>query len=339
MSKYSFADILERFFLVYLPGDIGASKHTVRSYRDTFVLFVTYMDEIHKVKPDRISFDHFTKLQILDFLKWLEAKGNNVNTRNQRCGAIKSFCKLVMYTCPEYITRCSEICSIKSKKGVKDCIKYLTIEELTALLSEIDTSSRSGRRDLVLLSLLYNTGARVQELIDLTPSSFRLDNPAIVELHGKGNKKRIVPLEEPMVKLLQGYMKEHSLHDIRNMDHPFFFNSWHGKLTNPGITYILNKYVTTLKAKNDGIIKINVTPHVFRHSRAMHLLQAGVPLLYIRDILGHVSVQTTEIYARADSKLKREALEKAYEDLGIKEPEIKTWEKDSKLKEMLKSLG
>lgn len=215
----------------------------------------------------------------------------------------------------------------------------MAIKEVTALLSQIDTRTKSGRRDLTLLSLLYNTGARVQEVIDLTPSNFRLEKPAIVELYGKGRKKRIVPLNESIVKLLQGYMKEQGLLNVIQAHHPLFFNSQGNKLTNPGISYIINKYVSLLKVENTEMCNINITPHVFRHSRAMHLLQVGVPLIYIRDIFGHVSVQTTEIYAKADSKIKREVLEKAYDDIGIIEPEIKSWDKDSKLKAFLKSLA
>lgn len=339
MDNLTFSNVLEKFFKTYLPGEVGASSNSIRSYRDTFMLFFEYMDSTNKVKPDKISLSHFKKEEILLFLKWLEEiKGNSVSTRNQRLSAIRSFCNLVMFTCPEYVRNCSEIRSIKYKKAIKETVKYMTIEEITKLLSQIDTRTKSGRRDLTLLSLLYNSGARVQEVIDLTPSNLRLDKPAIVELYGKGRKKRIVPLDDPIVKLLQGYMREQGLLNVANAHHPLFFNAQGGKLTNPGIAYIINKYTSLLKVQNSGMRNINITPHVFRHSRAMHLLQVGVPLIYIRDILGHVSVQTTEIYARADSKTKREALEKAYKDIGISEPEIKSWEKDSKLKAFLKSL-
>lgn len=339
MNNLTFSDILEKFFKTYLPGEIGVSSNSIRSYRDTFVLFFEYMDSVNKVKPDKISLSHFKKDEILSFLKWLEeVKGSSASTRNQRLAAIRSFCSLAMFICPECVHNCSEIRAIKFKRTVKDSIKYMTIEEVTTLLSQIDTQTKSGRRDLTLLSLLYNTGARVQEIIDLTPSNFRLEKPAIVELFGKGRKKRIVPLDDSIVKLLQGYMKEYGLLNIVNAHHPLFFNSQGSKLTNPGISYIINKYVSLLKVQNTDMCNYNITPHVFRHSRAMHLLQVGVPLIYIRDILGHVSVQTTEIYARVDSKIKREALEKAHVDIGIVEPEIKSWDKDSKLKEFLKSL-
>lgn len=340
MNRKTFSDMLEMFFLTYLTGELGLSSHTIRSYRDTFILFVSYMDNVKKTSPDKIQFDDFTKDEILLFLKWLEeSNGNTTNTRNQRLAALKGFAKMVMYKCPEHISKCTDILGIRTKKQIKDVIKYISLEELTCLLSQINTKTKQGRRDLVLISLLYNTGARVQELINLTPGDFRLDNPATVELLGKGNKKRIVPLEEPVVKLVEGYLKEQGLSHLGKSNHPLFFNARHEALTTPGVTYIINKYVPMVRTLHPEMLKIKITPHVFRHSRAMHLLQGKVPLPYIRDILGHVSVVTTEIYAKVDSKLKREALEKAYKDLGIKEPEAKSWDEKSKLKAFLKSLA
>lgn len=313
MNKKTFSDMLEMFFLTYLPGELGLSSNTIRSYRDTFILFISYMDNVKKKSPEKIQFDDFSKDEILLFLKWLEdSNGNTANTRNQRLAALKSFSKMVMSKCPEYISKCTDILGIRAKKQIKDVIKYISFEELTCLLSQINTNTKQGRRDLVLISLLYNTGARVQELINLTPGDFRLDYPATVELLGKGNKKRFVPLDEPIAKLITGYMKEQGLSKVSKSNHPMFFNARHEALTNPGVTYIINKYVPMVRAIHPEMLTIKITPHVFRHSRAMHLLQGKVPLPYIRDILGHVSVVTTEIYAKVDSKLKREALEKAY---------------------------
>ena len=245
------------------------------------------MDNVKKKSPEKIQFDDFSKDEILLFLKWLEdSNGNTANTRNQRLAALKSFSKMVMYKCPEYISKCTDILGIRAKKQIKDVIKYISFEELTCLLSQINTNTKQGRRDLVLISLLYNTGARVQELINLTPGDFRLDYPATVELLGKGNKKRFVPLDEPIAKLITGYMKEQGLSKVSKSNHPMFFNARHEALTNPGVTYIINKYVPMVRAIHPEMLTIKITPHVFRHSRAMHLLQGKVPLPYIRDILG-----------------------------------------------------
>lgn len=226
--------------------------------------------------------------------------------------------------------------SIRLKRAGKSSVSYLTIDGIKCLLEQIPAETRNGRRDLALLSLLYDSGARVQELVDLTPSSLRLYKPYIVELSGKGMKKRIVPLQEKQTELLRAYIKEFGLDQPSMNMHPLFFNSWGEKLTGAGVTYILLKYARIAKIVKPELIPEKISPHVLRHSKAMHLLQGGVNLVYIRDILGHVSIQTTEIYARADSKLKQEALKNAYADVIDKEP---SWVKDPKLKVFLKNLA
>lgn len=191
-----------------------------------------------------------------------------------------------------------------------------------------DRNRHSQRqRNLTMLSLLYNTGTRIQELIDLTPKSLRLSKPYTIEIFGKGSKRRLVPLDDAIVELVEQYIKENHLDEPYNSTLPLFSNSWGEKFTPPGINYVINKYVSMAKDAHPSLFQNKISAHVFRHSRAMHLLQAGVNLVYIRDILGHVSIQTTEIYARADSEQKRNALEKAYESIGITEPKVKNWEK------------
>lgn len=156
--------------------------------------------------------------------------------------------------------------------------------------------------------------------------------------YGKGNKKRIVPLQNEQVTLLQAYMKENSLDTYANNQRPLFANNRGGRLTNAGITYILKMYAAMARMLKPELVP-QVSPHTLRHSKAMHLLQAGVNLIYIRDMLGHVSIQTTEIYARADSKQKRNALESAYIDIIPNLGSMGSWEKDSKLKDWLKNLA
>lgn len=340
MEQYKdFAKVLESFFLVYLVQEKGCSTHTIRAYRDAFYLFLSYLEEVHHIKPDRISLAHVNKVNVLNYLDWLEkSKSATVRTRNHRCVVMKSFCKYLMYVDPLHMAQWKQVCSIQSKKGPQGSLNYLTIDGIKSVLGTIDVSSVKGRRDLTMLSLLYNTGARVQELIDLTPASLRLSKPSVIMIRGKGNKSRIVPLDNNIVLLLESYLDEQHLNLPGQESHPLFYNSWGEKLTTAGITYILSKYYHQAKAIHCDLIPEKISPHVLRHSRAMHLLQAGVNLVYIRDILGHVSIQTTEIYARADSEQKRKALESAYADVGISEPKVKSWEKNSKLKEYLKAL-
>ena len=277
---------------------------------------------------------------ILAFLNWLQDnRSNSISTRNQRYAAIRSFCEFLERKDPTRLATWQSIRSIKSKKSPRCTVNHLTVDAIKCLLEQIPTKGRHGRRNLTLLSLLYESGARVQELVDLTPSSLRLDKPALVRLHGKGDKTRIVPLMDQQVKILSTYLEENHLNIPSRSERPLFFNSSGAKLTCSGITYILKTYAAMARVVHPELIPSQMSPHILRHSKAMHLLQAGVNLVYIRDILGHVSVQSTEIYARADSKLKRESLEKASRDIIDKEIGKASWEKDKKLKSFLQSLA
>jgi site-specific recombinase XerD len=185
---------------------------------------------------------------------------------------------------------------------------------------------------------MYDSGARVQEMIDLTPSSIRLDLPNIVKLIGKGRKARVVPLQDEQIVFLKKYMQENNLLEPYANLYPLFSNSRNEKLTRAGMTYILKCYADRARKINPAVIPETVSCHCLRHSKAMHLLQAGVNLVYIRDILGHASIQTTDIYARADSRQKREAFEKAYVEMKPAESMVKPWEKDDDLLKWLKNM-
>ena len=336
----NFARTLQAFFEEYLVKERNVSENTIRSYRDTFVLLLDFMNDIYHVSADKISFKDFNRDTIIKFLDWLQDNRKcSSNTRNQRYAAICSFFRYVTYIDPIHIAQWQSICSIKLKKGTKKAISYLTVEGIKCLLEQIPKETLSGRRDLTMLALLYNTGARVRELIDLTIASIRLDKPCIIELFGKGSKKRIVPISDEMAGLLKNYIEENGLNRPDKIHYPLFFNYWGEKLTNPGITYIIRKYAAMARAKNPTLIPEDISPHKFRHSRAMHLLQSGVNLIYIRDILGHVSIQTTEIYARTNPDIKAKVLEQAYADAGLSQPNIRSWENNPKLKSYLKGLA
>lgn len=334
-----FAICVEGFFKDYLIRQRGVSSNTIRAYRDVFVHYLDFMNQKKQIGADRIELRHFTKVSVEDFLDWLEQERHNgIGTRNQRLAIVHSFCNYMLYIDIENMAQWKAILQIKMKRKMKVTMNYLSPEGISLLLSQIEPDNKKGMRDLALLSLLYYSGARVQELIDLTPSSIRRSKPYMIKLIGKGAKERLVQLNDDLKDLLENYLKENGLDSPQMSDRALFFNSWHGKMTTPGITYILNKYVDKARIVNHDLIIGNITPHIIRHSRAMHLLQAGWDLIHIRDFLGHVSITTTEVYARIDSKAKREAIEKAYEQVGIKEPEVKSWEKDLKLKAFLKNL-
>lgn len=339
METTDFSKYLTKFFSEYLVGERGASTHTIRSYSNTFTHLLVFMDEREHIKADNLLLDHFDRKVVLRFLDWLQISKQCSNaTRNQRLAAMHSFFRYMQYEDVKRMFRWQEILSIKVKRHERKSVHYLSVDGIKLLLEQIPTDSPTGRRNLALISLMYDSGARVQEIIDLSPSSLRMAKPACLTLFGKGNKKRIIPLQDNQVILLQGYMKENSLDDHANNQRPLFANNRGGRLTNAGITYILNMYADMARKLKPDLIP-QISPHSLRHSKAMHLLQAGVNLVYIRDLLGHVSIQTTEIYARADSKQKREALEAAYIDVIPNTGEQGLWNKDSNLKIWLKNLS
>lgn len=251
---------------------------------------------------------------------------------------MRSFACFLIMDDPLHICQWIEVRQIPAKRGATEIVKHLFVDGMAAILRQIDTSTPTGRRNLAMLSLLYNSGTRVQELIDLTPICIRFEKPYSVVVKGKGNKKRLVPLDEPIMELLKNYLDETGLCRPGKERHPLFFNAQGGQLSTPGVTYIIKKYADMARFDNPQLIPEKVSPHVFRHSRAMHLLQSGVQPIYIRDFLGHVSVQTTEIYARVSRKQKDEAIANAYRDVGIKNPEPKLWEKDDELLDFLSNL-
>ncbi|MEO8405642.1 MAG: site-specific integrase [Chitinophagaceae bacterium] len=340
MKPTNFSKYITDYLSRYLPGERGARTNTITAYRDTFVLLISFLESDKKIKIEKLTLEKINKQTILDFLKWLQDKRKCSNsTRNARLAAIHSFYTFLQGEALEYLEECQKILSIKFKRQSKETMTYLTVDGIRLLLAQPDVTTRNGRRDLTLLSLMYDSGGRVQEIIDLTPSMLRLGNPPTVKIIGKGNKARLVPLLDAQIEHLKHYLTEHRLNDASANAYPLFFNSRKEKLTRAGVNHILRKYCNAAKCENASLIPNKISCHSLRHSKAMHLLQAGVNLVYIRDILGHVSIQTTEIYARADSKQKREALEAAYINIIPAQANEATWEKDSKLREWLKNFA
>lgn len=272
-----------------------------------------------------------TKELVLGFLKWIEKeRGCSIPTRNHRLAVIHSFCRYIQKEFPENLYETTKILAIPNKKSPKPLVSYLTGDEMRIILSQPDSSTKEGFRDLVLLSVLYDTAARVDELINLKVKDVRLMDPAVITLHGKGSKIRQVPIMNNTKTLLSSYLDtQKRFSGMAYIENFLFVNQKRQKLSRWGISYIINKYVKEAKNSSDFIVRFPVTPHIFRHSKSMHLLQSGVNLIYIRDFLGHSDCSTTEIYARADSEMKRKAIENAYPDLvpdGLPNPRYLSWQ-------------
>lgn len=274
---------------------------------------------------------------IESFLGWLKTERNSsTSTCNQRLAAIHAFFRYVQYEHPEYAALCQQILFIKFAKTEQAELNYLSVDGVKAILSVPDANTAKGIRELAILSLMYDSGARVQEIADLRYGDVRLTSPATVKLTGKGRKSRVVPLLQGNVKILSAYIQNNQK-ALRNRDDILFFNHSGSQLTRSGIGYILSKNVNIARNINPEIIPDKISPHCLRHSKAMHLLQSGVNLIYIRDFLGHTDVKTTQIYARADVSLKRKAIEAA--SVIDVASDLKSWTEDSDLMSWLNSLG
>ena len=338
MRENDFPRYLTSFLSQYLPGQKNVSPNTIASYRDTFKLFLTYCETCRRLPPERLTMARLTKELVLGFLNWIETERNcSIPTRNHRLAVIHSFCRFSQKEFPENLYETQKILAIPNKKSEKPLVSYLTGDEMQIILSKPDSTTKDGFRDLVLLSVLYDTAARVDELINLKVKDVRLMNPAVITLHGKGRKVRQVPIMSNTKSLLDSYMNTRKIRSgMADAESLLFVNQKRQKLSRWGISYIINKYVEQAKKDTAFTVRFPITPHIFRHSKSMHLLQAGVNLIYIRDFLGHSDCSTTERYARADSEMKRKAIENAYPDLV---PDgLPKWEEDGDLMRWLNSL-
>jgi integrase/recombinase XerD len=330
-----FAVCLRRFLTTHLAGLRGCSPNTVASYRDTFKLLIIYFRDERSTPPGKLTLDRIDAAAITGFLHWLEAsRRNSASTRNQRLAAISSFCAWMQSEDPARMAGWQDILAIPAKKQARPAISHLTADQARRLLAQPDRSTRQGRRDATLLATLYDTGARVQELADLAVRDIRLERPAMAALTGKGRKTRHVPLMDNTAALLAAYLAEHHLDKPGHDDHPVFCGQRGTKLSRGGIAWIIRKYQAQIH--DPPLTGASISPHILRHSKAMHLYEAGVPLPYIRDILGHADLSTTEIYARASTEAKRKALEAAYP--GIVTGDLPEWNQDPGLLDWLTSL-
>jgi integrase/recombinase XerD len=330
---------LSKFLTNHLAGERDPSPQTIASYRDAIKLLLTWFRDVQATPPEKLHLTDLDRARVLAFLDWLQTeRGNSAATRNQRLAVIKAFARYTAIERPEFLDQATQILAVKQKKTPAADMGYLTGGEVKALLAEPDPATRRGLRDTVLLSTLYDTAARVQEICDLNTADVRTARPTVVTLHGKGSKTRRVPLMDPTARLMQHYLDKRTPHPGVGSDaDPLFQGPGQTRLTRWAVTKLLAKHVQSIRRRDpDYAPGLNVAPHVIRRTRAMHLLQAKVNLIYIRDLLGHADVSTTEIYARADTETKRKAIESANQSL-TPEP-LPTWTADKDLLEWLDNL-
>lgn len=311
-----FGRAISLFFQEHLPAQRGMSVNTIHSYRDAILLILHFISKDAGRRIERLKLTDFTPRRVERFLNYLETKrGNSIATRNARLAAIHSFVRFLITRHPEFIAPLQEIIEIAFKRGaIKRPIEYLEYSEIETLLNGIDRTDWAGQRDYALFALMFNTGARVQETLNLKMRDVRFDPPHQVRLQGKGGKIRLCPIWPRTAKLLWDFANtphpaQRSSENMENV--PLFRNRCGGALTRFGVRYLLRKYLPP-SLKNSTDTEKFFHPHSIRHSTAIHLLKAGVDFATISQWLGHASLTTTMRYARADIDLKRQALTQVF---------------------------
>jgi len=309
------APLLQTFFVQRMMHQRQASGQTIASYRDTFRLLLQYA-EVHLAKPPaQLALADLDARLISHFLDHLETKRHNTaRTRNQRRAAIRAFYRYAALQAPECLQTIQQVLPIPAKRHNKRLITYLTRNEVEALLRGIDTSSWIGRRDYALLALALFSGLRVSELTGLRAGDVHLGPGAHIGCTGKGRKERAIPVSIMLAQTLAHWIDENNLAP----DRPLFPNQRGSRLSRDGLNYILQKHVSSAAAHCPSLQAKTVTPHVLRHTTAVHLLQAGADVTLIALWLGHESITTTHVYLDSDLEHKRRILQHALELSPVK---------------------
>ena len=333
MPTDPFPTLLHAFFYEWMVQQRNASVHTIRSYRDTWRLYLRFVSRRRKKTVAQLTLADLTATEVKAFLQYTEnERGDTIGTRNCRLAALRSFFSFVADREPTAIAQCAEILHIPTKKAPIHAPCYLEPEEVKAILAQPDRSTLEGQRDHVLLSFLYNTGARIQEALDVCPQAIRFDPPACVRLYGKGRKERLCPLWPETVTLLRSLLRRQPRAD----DEPIFVNRYGAPLGASGVRFKLAEYVEAAARTVPSLASKRVTPHSFRHATAVHLVAAGVDFTVIRSWLGHVSLDTTNHYAQANLETKRKALESLENPSGS--PKRSSWKEDKSVLAWLDTL-
>jgi site-specific recombinase XerD len=325
--------LLHTFFHDWMTGQRGASRHTILSYRDTWRLFLRFVADRRGKKVAALTLIDLDDQHVIAFLDHLEKdRGCTIATRNCRLAALHSFFGFVVDRDPLAAAQCAAVLRVPNKRAPKRPVAYLETDELEAILDQPDCKNELGQRDHTLLALLYNTGGRISEVLNLRPSAVRLDAPAQVQLYGKGRKERICPLWPETAELLAELLKRSPCSD----NEVIFRNRYGEPLGATGVRFRLKRYVRSAAETTPRLADKRVSPHTFRHSTGVHMIAAGVDVVTIRDLLGHVSLDTTNIYAQADLETKRKAIEKA--DGKTRRRKAPRWKRDVDLLAWLDSL-
>jgi len=304
------------YLIIYLPEQKCCSENTIKSYRKSLNILLDFLIEKKEILLEDITFSLLDHQMISEFLDWLEEERNCcISTRNHRLSCIRSFFKYAGNMDPVLIVHWNDLQKIPLKKDTKSkIIEFMSEEALKSVLAQPDTKTRIGIRDLFFMVLMYDTAARNREILDIKVKDFSVDSKTpYVYLTGKGTKKRVVPLMQKTVDHFHNYLD--IFHRLEGYDpnQYLFYTTRHGlkqQMSDDNVARFMNKYGQSAKIICKDV-PLKVHPHMFRKTRAMHLYRAGMPLALLSEWLGHKNLETTLIYAYADTEMKREAIQKA----------------------------
>jgi site-specific recombinase XerD len=335
--RTALAAALRAFFCEHLPLTRGLSAHTVRSYRDAFVLLLRFLSARHARPVVSLDVGDIGPIDLLAFLDDLETtRRSRVCTRNCRLAAVHAFARFLATRAPEHVEACQRLLAVPTKRGVVREVDYLEADEIAAILASIDGRTPDGVRDRALVLALFNTGARVQEILDVRPGDLQLDRPYAVRLRGKGRKERQCPLWQQTVDALEALLATRPPALAATV--PVFRNHRGEPMTRFGVRYLLRRDAARAAAAAPRLAGKRVHPHTYRHSAAVHLLHAGVDLITISHWLGHASIETTNRYAVIDLETKRQALERAGSVTEVPDEARHAWHADASVLEWLEAL-
>jgi len=303
-------ELIQKYFVTYLPDVKKYSPNTIRAYKKALSMFLDYAQKKEDTKLRNLTFDILDSEMLTTFLDYLESDhGCSISTRNHRLHCIRTFFSFAANEDINNVAYWEDIKSVKNAKEKKTIVDYMSEEAVEAILNQPDSSTYKGLRDMFLLLFLYHTAARVQELVDVQLQDINISKTSTVVFHGKGGKDRIVPIRDNVVEHLRKYLLLFH-NDSKPNDYLFYSvrNGQHKRMTEDNVRKLTSRY-GTLARKGCSDVPENVHPHLFRHSKAMHLYQHGVDLTLISQWLGHSQLETTLIYAHADTEMKRKAIE------------------------------
>lgn len=334
VNSTDFAKLITSFLTDYLPLQRGYAKNTILSYRDSLKLFLLFLNEYKDISLNNFYIKDFSRDLVIEFLEWYRSQGVSTSTANQRLAAIKSFADYAQLESIENISLLQDVSNIKSKKSSPKEIMFLSASQMSKLINKPNINTHTGYRHRVILTLLYDSGCRVQELCDIAVSDVSLNSMPTVRLHGKGNKTRTIVISDATANLIESYIQRFMSNVVGTQ--PLITNRYRQKINRVGISYIVNKYASLVR-QEDCTFPEHIHCHNFRHSKAMHMLEAGINIIYIRDFLGHEDISTTMVYVRADNRLKNDAINKLAPKI-TGEVEVPDWNKDKDLLKFLNSL-